>query len=854
MNQKGTAESRFDRPGYITPPHPVLFIAVGELAWQAAKKMADVLDILHLKIDGRFGYVKITPIAERVGCCQASHWLEDSIGVQVDESQPAVSCDSDDFAQNLRTLVRQLQPEQSVFPFTQSIHHSAKVYLLADMRVVECLEVGIQALRLVCQEPVIPDVTGIFLTGRTAHYSKEEKRWREGLATLQRANTVQRANHGSCLLHRAYLVDGKDARESWLQSEQDQARMVAEFLVHHGLSPYHDIFRKNELTRYSTNQPFENVCGSFACRTMHSDSEKIGLIVAEQLERRLFEGSGHLLTPDETIEVEGIAKALGEKLDDIFNRISGRRGEPEASVSELGVADVVRQAKEALRHSLRDIRVDYPLERLQCFFRTVSDKIDELRIQSSVIDRVRTRMEVAVALRDQLGQGRLDARKAPTNVVFLPPGWACAVGISALCLGTLSAWGVLWLQWDPAYFSISLALVLGGALWLDNPSAWATQEPSRNESDMRHDALRIGYRRRIRFDEMVTGLGMAALGVVLIILSSRISTGASVTLFAWLISTMTALTAVLFALLPALDKHTQLVQNGSLEFPDMMLPYPWWRPVSVVAFLGIFSWVMLWWPIEWRSADYFPFIIGFGFFLLALGTGWMAYPRQKEVRLPLSAIVARRRPDGLIREQALENLLQWCKHLMGSSRVLLEASDALRWPEPQAVGTILDAVSTDWEIILANVCASEVEADIHNPHVWADYLLAELEAPRSDCSGLGRVFALRAVESVLSKMSWKEVLEHFETKSGWISRYMNDAVTPLWHLGPQHYDLDNGVVVLDEESWELIGSQDDSGSSRYRLVEVGWPKAGTIVFARIVQGLKSGSLDTGYADGITGGE
>lgn len=375
-------------PGAVTPAHPVVLLAAGPLARQVLRELPGVASALNVQISGPFGYVELLDPPD-VEAPHRTVWLEPDLpsarAPEAADLSPGAA-EPDDrprpvpaaWDQRLRSLLRQLRPPAEILPFEGTPPASVQIYVVLDLRRPESIAAGLAAARSFRQEPMPLDLTGILLTGRTAQSQPDEERWRAGLAE------VLRANRDTFLLHRIYLMDGRNARQEWLQTEGDHARMAAELIFHHGLSEYSQSLRQHEQARVSPRQSLDGVCGSFACRTMRSDRAAVGLAVAGELYAPLFPAErGGPPSAADVREMEGVARALGGRLRDIFLH--------EAS-------DPAGPIRDALRESLVVACGDRPLGRLRAFLQSLSVEADRLMVQTPILDRRRRRRLAAEGL------------------------------------------------------------------------------------------------------------------------------------------------------------------------------------------------------------------------------------------------------------------------------------------------------------------------------------------------------------------------------------------------------------------------------------------------------------------------
>jgi hypothetical protein len=416
-------------PAFVTPANPTLFLAAGPLACRAVENLAAVARSLHVRISGPFGYLNIAgqqgTLQRRSGHSPALPPIDTSPGQQAESDA--------EWQERLLSMLRRLRP-LGVVPWLGSEVGGGgggggiQVYAIFDLGDEPAVAAGLQAVRDLRKEPMPLDVTGVLLTGRTATFRVDEERWRRPLRLL-----LQQCEE-ECLLHRIYFMDGHDACKHWLQTEEDHARMAAELVFHHGLSPYRDLLRRREQTRLSAEQPLHEVCGAFACRTMRSDRAAIARPVAEVIHRHLFPGAGYLLPADQVGQVHLVARDLGKALRGLFEKRAG------ASAEELA-----GPVHALLGEALRTAGKGGPRERLRYFLEALLPELKHLETVGQIIDRVHQRRAAASEVLALLPPPPLPVEPPPPEPA--PPFWkyvaAAVLGVMGLSLAACGLWSGL---------------------------------------------------------------------------------------------------------------------------------------------------------------------------------------------------------------------------------------------------------------------------------------------------------------------------------------------------------------------------------------------------------------------------
>jgi hypothetical protein len=154
------------------------------------------------------------------------------------------------------------------------------------------------------------------------------------------------------------------------------------------------------------------------------------------------------------------------------------------------------------------------------------------------------------------------------------------------------------------------------------------------------------------------------------------------------------------------------------------------------------------------------------------------------------------------------------------------------------VGSILDAVHSQWRKILAQQCFAQWQAQPSGQaNVWVDALMADFKRAARPARSLESVYAQYMVEKCYPT-SLAEVLATLQAGADWPDRFFDQALAPLWTSGGHAFDLDSGLVVLEQHLAQML-SMSLPPKSPYQIYPMAWPRSGMVVFVRRVQGLPS---------------
>jgi hypothetical protein len=878
----------------VEPANPVLFLAAGPLAVQALQELPHVANVLHVRLSGQFGYVTLLPTSD--GGLNRSVAVDSQIPpLESRREQRPPYLDADPWDERLRSLVRKFRPHQAITPFGEPMQSTIKVYAIYDLRHTECVRAGLRAIETIRREPLQLDLTGLLLTGRTARFHANEDEYRNGL------KLVLEANQADCLLHRLYVLDGKNAKQYWLQSEIAMAWVAAECIWHHGLAPYSAALRKHERTRLSARQPIEEVFGSLHARIMKSDRTVVQTAVALEVKKCLFSKQDMSSSCSEGQELQAIARQVGDELSRIYESSSKTK----VAGSSAALADqklFAKRAHAALTKGLRSACGDHPSQqvrpRLRRFLEAFRNELSRLQTLVLLIDCRRMRQEAYEGLRqaasrlgalpllayrwfvagpttwDRAGPkgagefGRLESRvrslpplpadvtppdktrvEPPKVLLPTPPSRLRQIGgLLLLVLGTGTAWATLGPNANHLWLLLAAALAFGGTIWLDWPSKTAWHQRTERRPNEEDQGLCLHYRLKVGGRRIAAGSVTLVVGIGLGIWSFRLAPGKSIgSIGDWLVLTAAAGAAML-AFVPRSDDHVRGVPGDASDLASVL--YPWWRWIAYGVLLAVWAWIVSTWSLRLRPDKEWWLSAGLAGTLLSLALGLLTFPLTGRrgfyfhpPREPDPDWRSKPAPAPVASEveKYLISLRRWCTSLLPDRSAPI-TEDVLHWPYPQRVGSILDAVVPNWPAVLADACLTEMRSDVNDPQQWAECLLEELDHVEADSLPMEQVFALHLVKKWIKGRPMPEVISLLRPDPHWLERYFEHAVAPLWSVPTQDYDIKAGVVVLDRHLSELAALEDETAAT-YRLQRVEWPETGMVVLARLVQGVGPGIIE-----------
>ena len=859
----------------VTPDQPILFLAVGPDAVKSVQHLPQVAEKLGVEVTGPFGYVALenpgeSPPADQVTLftCKSVSDLPPADG-DVPENLKTAALDEASVVPALLTITRGLRQDHPFRDSASAAKLSLGCYCLIDLSCPGVVSATLALLGAVRKAEPLIDVTGIALTGRTAKSEPVPLDvWSDSLEQL--VDKLPRTN-GVWLAQRLYILDGQDANERWLQDRQEMHRQAAEFMLHHGASPYRSHLRRSEVQQTSMAGSFLHVCGSFACVTLERDQVGIASAVGEELARaHLGDLATGALDKKQMDDLDAEAKSLARRL---------------SKLACSDPTDVADEAKQTLQKTLARVCAKEPVLRLQCFLRSLKPCLEQLVAGASLVRRFerryraaermdRERKSVYLPLRSCAGasyatwQNEDDPYSVtyvagPTVRVTHPasPGWFIA-GLAMLCLAVLTvvAPQVPWL-WSIAAGPLA---ILGSAV-MARPRKWSESERqlyARGERPPRGRA--VAYRLKPP-PWAVTSAAALAVGAAAAYLA--VLRALSVPVASWrgpmewnlimpllLCGAGLGIGLVLMAMPGRLPRRASVA--GVNEAPEMApLPFgvTWW----VGAVLAAAGWVAL---TVLGSGMIVPqgvsgrIACGVAMLLLVVAVGLVRWPRQANAVLTQQVRARPRRPEPLpTLEEApaqlarqIDRILPWCEsllHMAADSRPETQH----QWPASQPAGCILDIVAHDWRRQLVRAFHAD-RRDAKRPSLadeaksgdkWAECLIKELEAPTVGLSHPAVLFATHAAREWWHRRQWAQRVKDLRPDNRALDSFVNRFVAPRWPSPRGEATSDASVIVLPRALCELLSNQ-VKDAPNHRLYPVDLREQEAVTAVRIVQGLEGG--------------
>lgn len=721
------------------------------------------------------------------------------------------------------------------------------------------------------------DITGLALTGRTAESERHPRplwfdTWNQLLGHLQ----------NEPLLQRLYLIDGCDARNTWLRTSREMQRLGAEFVLHHGFSPCRSYMRNKEKSSTSVKESFLNFCGSFAYRRLYVDRQAITQRVAFRLADDLLVGlrEGEL-DGEWKATVDKKAENLASEIVNICatpNQVD-ENAIPELSADARGQGSAQYQVNEAVRRMVTQICVRQPVLSFRRFVRSLRDALNRVSIQGLLRERWGTRRRAAAILREQeketfgpirqwlavrgvkwVNQYEPVLQDAPTVLVSRPASTKLyGLGIIVLALGLAGIAAAL--AWQGRSFAITAGfLVLFGNTVMLLPTGWRTHVrtlvPADDQASL--SLPLTAYRRQGPNWSCPAAMLLSVLGLISIVLSLWLPNWLSVPTVKPLV--WGAISAVLagagFVLLRAGTKTSGSATTEQEEMPGLVGPVRWARYGPGLAFLAT-AWIILCLqPLTLahaqRAQQWYGLLTGSA--MLIAGVALARWPwvgrAQLSYQLPARPLPLKLPDSELVRESGLNpqihRICYWCEGFLTDR--CAEGSGCMGSNQQRDGCTALDVLLRDWDkrlatefsVTLQSQTGSSLTELAEKPEAWAECLVAELTEQSAEWTDETRLFALHGVRTWAEKQGLQDLISCLSPDPELVGSLITGAASPQWPMTRAKPDVDVSILAVGRELWPLAAPLAES-QSPYHVVPLDWqddPCA--IVIIHMVQGLAEG--------------
>jgi hypothetical protein len=721
------------------------------------------------------------------------------------------------------------------------------------------------------------DITGLALTGRTA-----ESEGHPGPLWFDAWNQLLGHLQNEPLLQRLYLIDGCDARNTWLRTSREMQRLGAEFVLHHGFSPCRSYMRNKEKSCMTVTESFLNFCGSFAYRRLHVDRQAITRRVAFRL-------ADDLLVDLREGELDGEWKAtVDKKAEELASEIVticaapnqvDENTVPEVSADARGQGSPQYQVNEAVRRMVTQICVRQPVLSFRRFVRSLRDALNRMSIQGLLRERWDTRRRAAAILREQERETFEPTRQwlairgvkwvnryepvlqdAPTVLVSRPASRKLyGLGIVLLALGLVGIAAAL--AWQMRSFAMSVGfLVLFASTVMLVPTGWIphvrTPVPADDQASL--SLPLTAYRRQGPKWGCLAAMLLSILGLISVVLSLWLPVWLTVTTvepLAW-----GAISAVLagigLAFLRAGTKACGSATTEQEEMPGLVGPVRWARYGLGLVFLAT-AWIFLCLqPLTLahaqRAQQWYGLLTGSAMLMAGValarwpwvGRAQLSYqlpPRPLPLKLPDSELVCE---SGL--NPQIHRICHWCEGFLTDR--CAEGSGCMGSDQQRDACTALDGLTRDWDerlaaefsVTLQSQTGSSLVGLAEKPEAWADCLVAELTEQSAEWTDETRLFALHGIRTWTEKQGLQDLISCLSPDPQQVGPLITGAASPHWPMTRTKPDVDVSILAVGRELWPLAAPLAES-QSPYHVVPLDWqddPYA--IVIIHMVQGLTEG--------------
>lgn len=851
---------------------PILLIAAGSDAVGVVNQLPQAAKAMSVRVAGPFGLM----VARGGGRIRTSSclWLSE---ISVPDMPPAAGPLPGRFDEaafnDLCSLVRRLRAtgqESQDSGSRVQIH----AYVILDLTSPGVVPFIVQLVQLVRQVDPSIEMTGLALTGRTVGTGiTQESRWYEVFEQL--VGDMEKTH----LLQRLYVLDGEDTSRTWLESPKEMQRIAAEFILHHGMSPYRHHLRRHEKTRTSLKEGFLDFCGAVMCKRFRWDPSAVAheIAVAAARDPSLEDLDHDVLSQERSNTLDGVVERLMLDVSAAYESEDPSTAAPDSQESSLSSeASREKKATTLLEHALEEVCAEKPLLSLRWFLVRLRAHLDELTTLSRLRTRWDSRHRVAEALRKQFEdtyapmkrwQEQRDVRwhtpfqpsfkDAPLTVVSRPvsiQSYLTAIGIAAVGLMVV---GVGHRLDHPG------AVVAGGivAVWAGMVAALDTRWTTCRKVIVPEDydasqAAATSYYQVRPSNVQLLLFVLLLMGALAGLGWSLVESGRGAATIGGIVS---GCLAVVFGLVSAVLLYSSVVAvewpEGTPEeaqTPEMMPPVN--RPRF---FAGLLSLTAAWGALCQTVGS---FHVTFASPVLApmLALAWAAialvqFPRCRSIDLvckslrlpvppaPLEAKVVEE--PGLAHQ--VRKLRAWVDRLMVVP--ISEETGGLEWNQAGLEDPLPRMFSPDWRNQLARTFKAELEDQtgktlaqmVADPGRWARCLVEGLSDPELELSNPLHIFCLYHVKRWLQEKPLERILSQLAIDRERLLLAVNTCVSPRWPQTRDDPEVDASIIGVGKELWGIL-SPFAKPDDPHRFIQVNWQEPYTVAVVRTVQGLSRG--------------
>lgn len=853
-----------------TRSQPILLIGAGPGAVATLSRLPHAGKTLCVHVGGPFGLIVAKKPGGRVHTSNC-FWLSE---IHVPEANGAGGCPADfDGAlfSEVCSLVRRLQAGGQEAAGNRSrvrIH----AYVVIDLAAAGAVPFVVKLIQLVRRADPAIEMTGLVLTERTVETgTSETSAWYEAFEQLAAgAETMH-------LLQRLYVLDGEDTNRTWLRNPEEMHRIGAEFILHHGVSPYRHHLRRREKTRVSLKEGFLEFCGSLMCKRFRWDpstvAREIAAVVANDAAPQ--ESEQGVLSQERSAALDRLVQRLVTEISAAYQREDVPSGAPAQDAPSSPMSPEGR-VHAALEETLKEVCAETPGLSLRWFLSRLRLRLDQLTRFSKLRARWDSRYRVARLLQKQMRDTyapmkrwreheevqwqtpfRPFFKEAPSAVLSQPIPvesyfTAIAVAAAGLALVALGEW-----------LGRPVLTVGGGivTIWSSLVTATTTRWIRRRRVVILQDQRDAGavpntyYQARASMAQLAFSalFLLGALGCLAWSLdnSRHVAVGFVAVMSGGLALACSLAGAVLIYLSGVRMRRPRGVPDDKLV-PDLAPPRDRRWFITGLVLLTI-AWGAL--RQTWGSLDvtFDMAVLGGG-----LASAWIAlliaqFPRSGSARLACTDL---RKPAPLapLEAQSVEVpqlaaevscLRSWADRLMSASGSL--DAGGLNWNQAALEDPLPKMFSPHWQSQLAAIFRKELESQtgktldelMADPANWARCLLEGLSDPNLELSNPLHIFCLYYVKRWLREKPLERVISQLTVDRGMLISAVRASAPPRWPQTRDDPEIDTSVIAVGRELWDMIAPFTDADDP-HRFALIDWQQPYTVAVVRTVQGLSRG--------------
>lgn len=851
---------------------PILLIAAGPGAVATLGQLPHAAKNLSVHVAGPFGLIVAQGPAARIRT-SSCFWLSE-IGMPEMTRHGGVLTGGFDegMFRDVCSLVRRLHAGGQEAADNRS-RVRVQGYVIIDLTAPDIVPFLTNLVQLVRRADPGMEMTGLVLTGRTVETGiSATSAWYETFGQL--VADMEKVH----LLQRLYVLDGEDTNRTWLRNPEEMHRIGADFILHHGLSPYRHHLRRLEKTRTSLQEGFLDFCGSVMCKRFRWDPSTIAREIAAEVARdtSLAELDHGVLSQERSDALDGLVQRLAMEVSTAYQR---EDPPPKGTAPQTSPSPEIRKDRKALAslaQTLKEVCSEMPVSSLRWFLSRFRLRLDELTTFSRLRARWDSRHRAARDLRKQIQDTYIPIKKwqehedvqwhTPFRPFFKEPPTAILsrpVSVESYLTGVgIAAAGLIMValgQW----LRQPMVMIGGGvvAIWASVVTALDTRwvrhrrvvvlqddKTSQAVPDSYYQARASNVQLAVAALFFVGALGCLGWNLRN---SPNGANIAAVVVFG-VLAAACGLTGAVLVYASAIRKGWPTGVPDDRHAPGLAPPRnrPWL--FTGLGFLTV-AWVALYQTMSSLHVAFNMAVLGGG-----LGSMWAAlalvqFPRYGSIKLACKDLRKPAPPTPVEAKSVempqlashVEKLRSWVDRLMAVSEPL--QSEDLNWNHASLEDPLPRMFSPHWQSQLAQVFKSELEAQtgktleqmIADPVNWARCLVQGLSDPDLELSNPLHIFCLYYVKRWLREKPLERIISQLTVDRAMLISAVNASAPPRWPQTRDDPEIDASVIAVGKELWDIIAPFTDANDP-HRFVMVDWKEPYTVAVVRTVLGLSRG--------------